>query len=256
MEQKIIFRQLLGELVRIADENGNRLTTQQVDEYLSHAALTKEQLEMVYAYLTEQRIHVTGFEREPSRQHVPGQNPAEQDSADRDLQRGEDGTEQETLRLYLEELEKIEALPPELELLLFRSASKGDRDAKNRLAEAYLNVVCDLAGELEKEGMPVEDLIQEGNMGLLMALENLEEEESLAAFQARLINRINEHMQFALRSFQDVLDQDQGMTRKVSRLEEAIRKLEDELGRKVSLEELSAYLEMTVEELEGILKLT
>ena len=100
-----------------------------------------------------------------------------------------------------------------------------------------------------------EDLILEGNVGLLLAVDQIEEQESLAAYQVKLMNSVNQYMQDVIQEQKDLKDLGNGIVSKVNHLSEAIRNLEEELEHKVSVEELSAYLEMSVEEIRDILRM-
>ena len=78
------------------------------------------------------------------------------------------------LEFYEEELKELEAIPEEEKWKLFQMAAAGDRLAKGRLTQGYLQTVYDLSRTYQYEGVPQGDLIQEGNIGLMLALEDLE----------------------------------------------------------------------------------
>lgn len=253
MEQKIVFREMLSEVKALADSRGNQLTVQEIDEFFANTHLEKEQMELVYEYLKSQMIHVVGYEKVNKKasaiiageEQEPEEKPAEEEEKER----------WGGIELYLEELEQIEKIDAKEELLLFQKASSGDTNAKNKLIELYLPMVCELAGEFEGEEYLVEDLIQEGNIGLMMAVDRLEESDSLAAYQAQLMNGVNQYMQDILKEQNDFQAMGKGIAQKVNHLSEAIRNLEEDLEHKVSVEELSAYLEMPLEEIRDILKM-
>lgn len=264
MEQKIVFRQLLGELKEKAEEQGGKISVQEVGAFLEHAGLSGEQMQLVYQYLTDQKIRVEGFtdNREaPGRfgDHLTEGTAEEQESAAPETASAAEPDGQDHLRsaleLYLEEVSAVRQIDPLIELEVYHRAAAGDRDAKEQIMSAMLSTVCDLAGEMEQEGIAPEDLIQEGNMELWMALEELEREETLAAYQARLMNRVGKAMEETLQRSADVRDRDLGMVKKVRRLDEAIRGLKEELGRAPTAEELSAFLDMPLEEILRTLKL-
>ena len=94
-----------------------------------------------------------------------------------------------------------------------------------------------------------------GNIGLLMAVEALEERDSLAAYQVQLMNAVNQHMQDVLQEQKDLRELGDGIAKRVTHLSQAIHNLEEDLEHKVSVEELSAYLEMPVQESRDILKM-
>lgn len=254
MEQKIIFREMLSEIKELADHKGGRLTVAQIDDFFADAKLTREQLEMIYEYLESQRIQVEGWKREknPSLFREKATETVEEEITQDEAEEREQTS---AMEVYLEELEKIVSLEPAEELELFRKAAAGDLLSKNRLAEAYLPVICEMAGEYEGSEISSEDLIQEGNMGLLLALEELELMDSLAASQAQLLNRVNRHMEKVLREQQEEKNLGDGIVKRVNHLSQAIHNLEEELEHKVSVEELSAYLEMPMEEIRDILKM-
>ena len=143
----------------------------------------------------------------------------------------------------------------ERELML--QAMEQEAGAKERLIESYLPLICEMASGYEGDDVLAEDLIQEGNLGLLMAIESLGQlkNESPAACRAHIINSINEAMEQMIDSSRKTKKMDEGIVSRVSHLDEAIRNLERDLEHKVSAEELSAYLEMPLEEIKDVLRM-
>ena len=252
MEQKLIFREMLSEIKALADSRGNQLTVQEINDFFSNAHLEQEQMELIYEYLKSQMITVLGYNQRNEQAVALFEHPAEDTE---EAVETEEMDRWEGMQLYLDELEQIEKMEPQEELLLFRQAAGGDHDAKIRLTELYLPMVCEMAGEFEGDEILVEDLIQEGNIGLLMALEKMEAADSLAAFQAQLMNKVNQHMQQVLKEQKVVREMGKGIENRVNHLNQAIHNLEEELEHRVSVEELSAYLEMPAEEIKNILKM-
>lgn len=253
MEQKIIFREMLSEIKALADEKGNCLTIQEINDFFANAHLEQEQLELVYEYLKSQKITVKGYEKQNEQAEALFASRKQEEANGEEQEEGLDRWD--GMEAYLEELEQIEKVDPKEELLLFQRAASGDRQARNRLVELYLPMVCELASDYEGEDYLVEDLIQEGNIGLMMAVEKMENADSLAAFQAQLMNQVNQSMQDVLKEQKDIRDMGKGIAQRVNHLNEAIHNLEEDLEHKVSVEELSAYLEMPAEEIRDILKM-
>ncbi len=271
MDRQIIFKNKLEELTALAAACGGKLTKTQVDEVIG-TLLTKEQVDLVCQYLEQMKIKVEGWsqtleERLEGRRKL-GLGSAEESAAAAGQSEDIEGADAEgadtsieeadtsALEVYLEELEQMIERDSLEVLTLLKGAISGDKASLEKAAQFYLPMVCDLAGEYEKDAaMPVEDLIQEGNMALWMALTQMEEAESVAQVEAQLVNAVNKRMEEAIKEELDETDSDQALAHKVDSLHGAIKKLQEELGHAVSLEELSAFLEMPAEELEDVLNL-
>ena len=201
---------------------------------------------MIYEYLRGQRIQVaeTGEEAEEAR---AGENPG-------------------SLSVYLSELEEMRGggmfgdasgalVLPEVPWELFQALAAKDAAARSRLAELYLPVVCEIAREYEGKDLPAEDLIQEGNLGLLLSLDSLDAFESPASCQAHILNGISRAMEDAVRESGAVRQMGEQLAGRVNHLNEAVKNLEEELEHKISIGELSAYLDMPLEEIRDILRI-
>ena len=109
--------------------------------------------------------------------------------------------------------------------------------------------ILEIAKELHQPGIFLGDLVQEGSMGLMIGLsQKIEAEEAL-------IQMARENMQSLLEIQSEVKIQDQKMADKVNDLDEKIKEVTEQMGRKVSIEELSQLLEITEEEIEDIVRL-
>lgn len=236
MENKIIFREMLTEIKKAADAAGNIITKDEVRNLLAGLPLEEEHFKMVYEYLDSQKIRVVESKEEA------------QEALLEEPKRG--------LSLYLEELSKLSGEAIENEHELIRQAMLGDEKAKSALIESYLPLICEMAGEYSGTEIPAEDLIQEGNLGLLMAMNKLAKFDNPAAGRAHLINSINQAMEQAIEMSRESKQMDEGIVSRVNHLKEAVDNLERDLGHKVSAEELSAYLEMPLEEIRDVLRMS
>lgn len=254
MQNKIIFREMLSELKALADQKGNSLTTDEVRTFFGNAGLNEEQFGYIYEYLASQKIKVEGY----TPQAGILEETVRQGEQEGQKTAGPDETQEtagDFLQMYLEDLQGIRHLSEEEEQELFSRAAAGEKEAKNRLAEQYLNMVYELSMTYAGAGLLQEDLIQEGNMGLLSALEQIEEMESLEAYRIWIFGKVQDAMEAALEISRDTRDMDEEIAGRVNHLNEAILNLEQDLGHKVSVEELSAYLEMPLEEILDILRM-
>ena len=236
MDNRIIFREILGDIRRAADEAGGVITKEEIKERLSHLPLGEDHLKMIYQYLSEQGIQVPDDAQEAA-----------------ELPTGEEGF---ALSIYLEELQQLAEREDEDETELLKAVAAGEAQAREKLIRWYLPLICEMAGEYKGDEIAAEDLIQEGNVGLLMAMESLNEFENAAASQAHLLISVNEAMQAAIHANEETKKRNEDVVSQVNHLDEAIKNLERDLERKVSAEELSAYLDMPLEQIRDILNIS
>ncbi len=147
------------------------------------------------------------------------------------------------LNLYLKELSREEVLTPEEELRLIRAAKAGDKEARDRLIRANLRFVVSVAKQYMSSGVPLDDLISEGNLGLIKAIENFDETRgfkfiSYAVWWIRqaILNLIAQHNQMNLQ---------RGTS--ATRILETAQQLEQEYGRPVSTEDIANELGISPE---------
>lgn len=236
MENKIIFREMLSEIKKAADASGNLISKEEVRELLAGIPLEDEHLQMVYRYLEQQNIRVADTREE--------------------VQVYPEADGEQSLSIYLEELMGMEDEAAGDEHDLICRVMDGDESAREKLIENYLPLICEMAGEYSGTELPAEDLIQEGNLGLMMAMKKLGSFDSPAAGRAHILNTINRAMEQAISLSREHQKMDEGIVSRVNHLNEAAGNLERDLGHKVSQEELSAYLEMPLEEIRDILRMS
>lgn len=240
MEQQE-FQKKLEELGRLAQTKENRLRTEEIREFLKDMELTEEQFQLVYAYLASRMITVEGY--------VPAREEAEEEA---ELT----PEEQSFLEQYQKEMEYLTFLEEEELLELCREAEEtGDGGAKARLTEQLLPEVLKTARSFAGHGLPFGDLVQEGNIGLMLAMETL----GLRPEGMTALDYLKEEIRTAVsQALEDQQAEQQAgdlLAERLNHLSDGIRKLSDELERKVSLEELSMFMDMPVEEIEDLLKL-
>ena len=250
-DETFVFRQKLKGLTDLAKEQDMSLDLAQVKKALEGTGLDQSRFSLVCDYLKQEGIELTDPEQEK-----------------------EERTERRSiLEIYLEDLNGILPVDEKEEFRLFRQASSGDGGARNRLVELYLQTVCDLAGEFDLAGktgnrpasgahaaagrflqIDPEDLVQEANIGLLLAMDRLGREESLAAYRVKLLNSVTDYLEEWIRGEEDALRSDRRIVRNMNQLADAARELEGENGEKPSAEELSAYLELPLERILDLLR--
>lgn len=222
MSGKLEFREKLSGILELGNEKNKMLTTEEVEKYFEEDQLSTEQMELVYDYLLTQKIAVMGYEKK-------GGSVLLAEEKEEKL------TAQE--RMYVEEyLEEINSLRPQ-------------NRAEEKL-KYYSPKVVELAIEFCDEECMIEDLIQEGNVGLMLSLEN----EALS--EKQILANIRQAMQMLLEDNEETKRHDRKMIEKVTYLNECVKNLTEDLQRKPTLDELAAYMELTEDEVNDILRLT
>lgn len=236
MKDKAKFQQKLGELLEVAKAQGGSVTIEEVRLRLESDTLTEEQMNLVFDYLLAQKIVVKGYWKQEEKETF-------------------EFTEEE--KEYLKEYEKeISIIKPEVDgerTTLFGQVLSGDILAKDRLVELYLKEVVEVAKEMRTQEVFIGDLIQEGNLGVVLGVEMITDESDA---HGMIMEQVRQSMQMLLEEQAEAKNRDKKMVEKVNALDEAITTLTEELGHKVTIEELTVHMGLTEEEIDDILRLT
>jgi len=239
MEGKTEFLKKLNDLVAVVRDKGNQVTVDEVKTYFSGMNLNEEQIELVFDYLLSQKVVVKGYIKMDMPEAEELVVYTEEEKAylreyEVDLKAFKDATEQERRELFTKVLED-------------------DSNAKNRLIELYLKEVVEIAKEMRHPEVFLGDLVQEGNVGLILGVDMLTDAEN--AHQI-ITEQIRQSIQMLIEEHTELSNRDKKMVEKVAMLDESITTLTEELGRKVTIDELAVYMGMTADEIDDILKLT
>ena len=237
MEARAEFLKKLNGLVAVAKGQGDQITIDEVKAYFADAALTEEQLELVFDYLLAQKIVVKGYIKMT-------------EATEEKLTYTEE--EEAYLKEYLNDLEAFKEEKAGEKESLFAKLIGGDASAKNRLTELYLKEVVEIAKEMYHPELFLGDIIQEGNVGLILGLDMLTD---VATAHETIVNQVKQCIQMLIEEHTEVKSRDNKMVEKVTMLDESIKALTEELGRKVTIDELAVYMGMTEEEIDDILRL-
>lgn len=236
MSGKTEFLEKLNGLLKLAQEQGSQITIEEVKAYFSEDALTEEQIELVFEYLMAQKVVVKGYMKMTSEE-----NEVEY-------------TEEEKVYLkeYEHDLQAIRSASHEEMQQLFGQVISGEENAKTRLVEVLLKEVVAIAKEMRQPEVFIGDLIQEGNLGLVLGVEMITDVENAHDI---ITYQIKQSIQLLLEEQSELTSRDKKMVEKVQALDEGIQALTEELGRKVTIDELAVYMGLEIEEIEDILKL-
>ena len=241
MEQQE-FQKRLEELGRLAAEKENRIRAEEVREFLKDMELTEEQMQLVFGYLASRLVTVEGYvpqEEEEPEEETP-LTPEEEAFLER----------------YEKEMEYLTFLEEEELLALCREAEEeGDGGAKARLTEQLLPEVLRTARGFTGRGLPLGDLVQEGNIGLMLAMETFDLRPADMTPLDYLRQEIRTSISQALEEQQTERQAGDLLAERLNHLRDGIKELSEDLGRKISVEELSMFMDMPVEDIEDLLKL-
>ena len=130
----------------------------------------------------------------------------------------------------------------------------GEQNARELLAEHYMEKVLAVAEEYAHQGILIQDLVQEGSLGLLMGLSSFEQLTELGP-EKHLEREIRKSIRQAMEEQNGESSVGEEVTRKLNRLADSITELTEDLGRQITPDELSIYLEMPLEEIEDLLRI-
>ncbi len=209
--------------------------------------LTQEQVSQIYQYAEEEHIVIEDYQLHDTRSVTVG--------APKKLT----GEEKEYFKMYEEDLKAVPPLAPDEEDMLAERLLEGDDSVLQRLTEGYLSPILDLAREYVGRGVLIGDLVQEGNMALLSALEELADGRGTflsGGLRDYIMNRAKTSMQ-RLISEQGGYDRtSEKVARETNRLLAATMELEDELGREATLTELSRRVGLPEDEVRELVQIS
>ena len=173
----------LDDLLRLAREKKNVLEYREIYEVLKHLCFGEQQYEMVLDFLEANGVDVLKLAPEellPEKEEC-GDMPQDEDVPEEIVMNELQETDvmegiavDDPVRMYLKEIGRIPLLSTEEELHLARRMNEGDAAAKERLAQANLRLVVSIAKRYAGRGMQLLDLIQEGNLGLIRAVDKFD----------------------------------------------------------------------------------
>ena len=162
---------------------------------------------------------------------------------------------EDPVRMYLKEIGKVPLLTAEEEIELAKRMELGDQEAKKRLAEANLRLVVSIAKRYVGRGMLFLDLIQEGNLGLIKAVEKFDYRKGYK-FSTYATWWIRQAITRAIADQARTIRIPVHMVETINKLIRVSRQLLQELGREPTPEEIAAEMDMPVERVREILKIS
>jgi len=250
-------KEKVEELKEKAKEKKNTLEFQEVVDALAEFELEPEKFDELLDQMEEQNIDVlqTIEEDELLLENISEDEFLEEeiDLEKVDLSVPEGTGTEDPVRMYLKEIGKIPLLTMEEEIELAKRIETGDENAKKCLAEANLRLVVSIAKKYSGRGMQFLDLIQEGNLGLIKAVEKFDYKKGYK-FSTYATWWIRQAITRAIADQARTIRIPVHMVETINRVIRVSRQLVQDLGREPSLDELAEVLEMPPEKVQEVLK--
>ncbi len=245
-DKRLLFAEIMESLLRKAHENRNVLEYKDIDASFKDFDLTPERFDWILNHFEQQGIDVLNTNEDEDMID----DEAELIN-DEDILKGV--SLEDPVRIYLKEIGSIPLLSAEEEVFLAKRIEEGDEEAKKQLTEANLRLVVSIAKKYVGRGMSFLDLIQEGNIGLMKAVEK---------FDYRMKNKFSTYATWWIRQAITRGIADNGKTIRVPvHMVETINKtlrvsrtLLQELGREPTSREIADKMGLSVQKVEEILK--
>lgn len=242
MNQEIVFAQTLEKVRRLAKEQGNCVSEEQVREAFAGLQLKEDQLDMVFDYLTKHNVGI-------------GEAP------DRDALLTEE--EQDYLQTYLDQVEALPDCSNARSEAYAMAAMAGDKAAGELLIQSCLRDVVDIARLYAGQGVPLEELIGEGNVALALGVETLAGRGRGERFSGKpsqvsgmLARRIMDACEECIREQADIEVNQRKILKKVNRVADKAGELSGELRRKVTPRELMEETGLSQKAIEDAMRIS
>ena len=232
------------------------ITYDEIAERLSAFELDSDQMDEFYEYLGENGIDIKSDDDDEDDEDDPSFNQLEKEEEFdlNDLSVPPGIKINDPVRMYLKEIGRVDLLSADEEIQLAERIEKGDEEAKRRLAEANLRLVVSIAKRYVGRGMLFLDLIQEGNMGLIKAVEKFDYRKGFK-FSTYATWWIRQAITRAIADQARTIRIPVHMVETINKLIRVQRQLLQDLGREPSPEEIGEEMELTPEKVREILKI-
>ena len=256
------FSEKLGELMELAKKKKNVLEYQEISDFFKDFPLEPEQMDKVFDFLEANGIDILRIQDNDMDDLIISDdddlNLSEEDEVDMeniDLSVPEGVSIEDPVRMYLKEIGKVPLLSAEEEITLAQRMEEGDESAKKRLAEANLRLVVSIAKRYVGRGMLFLDLIQEGNLGLIKAVEKFDYRKGYK-FSTYDTWWIRQAITRAIADQARTIRIPVHMVETINKLIRVSRQLLQELGIEPHPEEIAEEMNMSVERVREILKIS
>ncbi|OOB80215.1 MAG: RNA polymerase sigma factor RpoD [Epulopiscium sp. Nuni2H_MBin003] len=243
-QQKMTFKIRLDQLLILAKDKNGVLEQKDITDAFSDLELEPTKIEQVYEYLEAQSIDIIGELVD-----------IEKEDEVIDFTLPEGINIDDPVRMYLKEIGKVPLLSGEEEIKLAKRIELGDEEARKRLSEANLRLVVSIAKRYVGRGMLFLDLIQEGNLGLIKAVEKFDYKKGYK-FSTYATWWIRQAITRAIADQARTIRIPVHMVETINKLMRVSRQLLQELGRDPQPEEIAKEMDLTVAKVREIMKIS
>ena len=261
MEGTNVFEEKLAGLLEEAKKKKNVLEYQEIISCFGADQPTSDQMDQLFDFLEQSKVDIirmdSAQELDPDlfiEEEINLEEEEEIDVEHLDLSVPEGVSLEDPVRMYLKEIGKIPLLSMEEEIELAKSMELGSEDARKRLAESNLRLVVSIAKRYVGRGMQFMDLIQEGNLGLIKAVEKFDYTKGYK-FSTYATWWIRQAITRAIADQARTIRIPVHMVETINRLVRTSRQLLQELGREPTTEEVAARADLPVERVSEIMKM-
>ena len=251
------YEEKIKTLLAMAKKKKNVLEYQEISDHFADLHLEEEQMDEILDALEKSGIDVLRITDDDD---IPDEELLLSDEDEVDMENLDlsipDGISiEDPVRMYLKEIGKVPLLSAEEEIELAKRMENGDQEAKKRLAEANLRLVVSIAKRYVGRGMLFLDLIQEGNLGLIKAVEKFDYRKGYK-FSTYATWWIRQAITRAIADQARTIRIPVHMVETINKLIRVSRQLLQELGREPTPEEIAEEMDMPVDRVREILKIS
>jgi len=245
---------VLKDLTDAGREKG-MLTYREIEDAFEKVDITPEQIEKVYETLEKIGIEAVAENIEEDLEDFQFTENEDEEEEDLDISVPEGISIDDPVRMYLKEIGKVPLLQGDEEIELAKRMEQGDEEAKKRLAEANLRLVVSIAKRYVGRGMLFLDLIQEGNLGLIKAVEKFDYRKGFK-FSTYATWWIRQAITRAIADQARTIRIPVHMVETINKLIRVSRQLLQELGRDPTPEEIAKEMGMSEDKVRDIMKIS
>ncbi len=252
VDSDLTLEQVKDQLTEVGKKTGV-LAYDDIAEKLSNFDVDSDQMDEFYEFLGEQGVELVG-ESEDGDPNIQELAKGEEEFDLNDLSVPPGVKINDPVRMYLKEIGRVDLLSAEEEIELANRIEQGDEEAKRRLAEANLRLVVSIAKRYVGRGMLFLDLIQEGNMGLIKAVEKFDYRKGFK-FSTYATWWIRQAITRAIADQARTIRIPVHMVETINKLIRVQRQLLQDLGREPTPEEIGEDMDLTPDKVREILKI-